>query len=403
MSDGPLQGIRILDLTQGVTGPYATKLFSDYGAEVLKVEHPDRGDVSRRLGPFPGDVPNRETSGMFMELNTGKRSVTLNLKTRSGQQLLRRLAADADLVIESFRPGTAARLGLSDDDLTAANPRAGYVHISNFGQSGPYRDFEADDMLAYAMSGILAVTAEYTREPVKIGLYAPLFLAGGVAAAFSMGAFNSGRRNGVGERADFSIHEMLTTSMDRGGTNLLAYQYSGSLFFERTQSSRTTALPTGVYPCADGYVTMLVSPNWWDRFCHTIDRPDLIEDQQFVPNLLNIDFAPEVDALFYPWLLERTKQQVMEAGQKYGLPISAINNAADVARDPALQARGFWTPIDHPVAGTVTMPGLPFRMLGTPGALRPPPLLGQHTFQVLTEQLGLAPENVARLRQTNIV
>lgn len=403
MSDGPLHGIRILDLTQGVTGPYATKLFSDFGAEVLKIEHPDRGDLSRRMGPFPGDIPHRETSGMFMELNSGKQSVTLNLKTRTGQELLRRLASTADVVIESFRPGVAAALGLSDDDLTTVNPQASYIHVSNFGQNGPYRDLEADDLLEYALSGILAVTAEFTREPVKIGLYAPLFLAGGVVAAFTFGAFNGARRSGAGEHVDFSIHEMLTTSMDRGGPNLMAYQFSGSLMFERQESSRTTALPTGVYPCADGYVTMLISPNWWDRFCRMLGRPELITDPAMTANLLSLDFAVEVDGLVYPWLLERTKQQVMEAGQAEGIPISAINNAADVARDPALLARGFWTPIEHPVAGTVTMPGLPFRMLGTPGELRRAPLLGEHTFEVLTQRLGYAPEDVARLRQSNII
>lgn len=166
---GPLEGIRVLDLTQGIAGPYATKLCSDYGADVVKIEHPQRGDIARRLGPFPTDEPHSERSGMFLELNTGKQSVTLDLSTASGRGILLRLAAAADVIVESFRPGTLERLGLGPEVLHEANPRAALVRISNFGQTGPYRDFRADDMLLYAMGGVLAVTAVEGRDPVESG------------------------------------------------------------------------------------------------------------------------------------------------------------------------------------------------------------------------------------------
>lgn len=400
---GALEGIRVLDLTQGIAGPYATKLFSDYGAEVLKIERPGTGDVSRRMGPFPKDEPHLETSGMFLELNTGKQSVTLDLKTRSGQAILRRLAEDADVVAESFRPGTLERLGLGPDVLEEVNPKAALVRISNFGQYGPYRDYDADDMLLYGMGGVLAVTATEGREPVRIGLYAPLFLAGGVIAAFTMGAFNGSRAAGVGERADISIHEILTASMDRGGPNLVAYQYSGSLFFERGRASRASAMPNGVYPCADGYLHITTGPNWWDRFCRAIDRPDLITDERLLPHLLDPEWAPEIDAIIYPWLLERTKQEIMERAQAEGWVVAAINGMDDVARDPHLEARGFWAHVDHPMAGNVTLPGFPFRMLGTPGEIRRAPLLGEHTSSVLAERLGYSAEDIARLAQRGVI
>ena len=192
----PSRAYRILDLSQGITGPYCTKLFADYGAEVTKIEQPGRGDVSRRFGPFPGDEPHRERSGMFLELNTGKRSVTLNLKTRSGREILLRLAEQADLAVESFRPGALERLGIGDPALREANPALSLVRISNFGQHGPYRDFAADDMLAYAMGGVLSITAMEGRTPVKLGVYAPLFLAGGVVAAYAFGAFSGGTADG---------------------------------------------------------------------------------------------------------------------------------------------------------------------------------------------------------------
>jgi len=399
----PLEGLRVLDLTQGVTGPFATKHFSDYGADVLKVERPGRGDLSRRLGPFPGDRPHLERSGMFLTLNTGKQSITLDLKTATGQQILRRLAEDADIVVESYRPGTLERLGLGPDVLRAVNPRASLVRISNFGQSGPYRDFDADDMLMYAMGGVLAVTAGEGREPVKIGLYAPLFLAGNVVSAFMMGAFFGARRRGLGERADLSIHEILAGSMDRGGTNLVSYGYSGALYFEPRQPQRSSALPSGVYPCLDGYIHILCQLQWWPRFCQMIERPDLISDEHLTPNLLDINYASEVDAIFFPWLLQRTKQEAMEAGQAVGLAVAAINTMQDVLNDPQLNARNFFVDVEHPAAGHVRLPGVPLRMSGTPGELRRAPLLGEHTFEVLTERLGYEPAEVARLEQQGVI
>ena len=403
MAGGPLEGIRVLDLTQGIAGPYATKYYSDYGAEVIKVERPGSGDPARRLGPFVGDEPNPETSGMFLHLNTGKQSVTLNLKTESGRQILRRLAADVDLVFENFRPGTLARLGLDSDTLYEVNPRAALVQLSNFGQTGPYRDFEADDLLAYAMGGVLRVTGDPEREPIKLGLYTPLFLVGVVAATLSFGAFLASRRDGVGERADISMMEILASSMDRGGPNLVAYQYTGELTTTRERAGRLNALPNGIYPCKDGYVHINAQSAWWPRLCRTIGRPELIDDPRYAGRLNDLEMVPEFDALVYPWLLERTKQEAMESAQAQGMPMSALNTMEDVFRDPHLRAREFFTSIEHPVAGTLEYPGLPFRTLGTPGAIRRAPLLGEHTAEVLCERLGYTREQLVRLRQRDVI
>ena len=401
-SAGPLTGIRILDLTQGVAGPYCTKLFSDHGAEVIKVERPGRGDPARRYGPFPGDVPNPERSGMFLELNTGKLSVGLNLKTATGRQIALRLAAEADLVVESFRPGTIERLGLGDQALRAASPRTSLVQISNFGQTGPYRDFEADDLLEYAMGGVLSVTAIEGREPVKLGIYAPLFLAGGICASFAFGAFTGARRTNRGERVDISLMEVLASSMDRGGTNLLSAEYSGALGHP-LPSQITSAPPSGAYPCKDGYIHINISIRWWDRLCRLLDRPELATDPQYTERLDDPTFRTEIDELFLPWVLERTKQEAMLEAQAHGLGAAAINSMEDVARDPHLRARDFFQTLDHPAAGPLEYLGLPFQMLGTPGELRPAPLLGQHTSEILTERLGYSREEVVILRQRNVV
>ena len=397
----PLEGLRILDLSQGVTGPYATKLFADYGAEVTKIEHPGRGDVSRRFGPFPGDDPHRERSGMFLALNTGKRSVTLNLKTATGRAILLRLAEQADLAVESFRPGTLERLGIGDPALREANPALSLVRISNFGQDGPYRDFQADDMLAYAMGGVLSITLMEGREPVKLGIYAPLFLAGGVVAAYAFGALTGGRRSGHGERADVSLMEVLAGSMDRGGTNLLSAQYTGALG-HGIASTSSVSLPSGAYPCKDGYVHINASIRWWDRLCRLLGRPDLIDDPEYVDHLDDPALAPKVDALFLPWVLSKTKREAMMEAQAHGLGATAIYTMEDLRSDPHVRGRGYFQRLDHPAAGPLEYFGPPFALHGTPVQLRPAPLLGQHTVDVLGG-LGYSREQIVRLRQRNVV
>ena len=407
MSEGALEGLRILDLTQGVAGPYCTKLLSDYGADVLKIERPEGGDPARRAGPFPDDEPHPERGGLFLDLNTGKRSVTLNLKTESGQRILRRLAADSDAVVENFRPGTLARLGLSDEQLAELNPATALVSISNFGQHGPYRDFEADDMLLYAMGGGLAITAYPGREPTRPWLYAPLFLAGAMSASYSLGAITSSVRFGEGERVDISIQEILASSLDRASQNLMAYSYGGELFVTEDCNLRASAFPNGVYggqlPCKDGYVNFLCYPYWWDRFCRMVGREDLIDDSSYSDNLLDPAFGPQLDALIYPWLLERTKIEVMDAAQAQGVPVAALNTTADLFADRQLRARGYFIELDHPETGPREYPGAQFKMSETPASIRRAPLLGEHTLEVLTKQLGYTPEDVSILRQRNVV
>ena len=403
MTDGPLLGVRVLDLTQGVAGPYATKLLSDYGAGVTKIERPGRGDPARRIGPFPGDVPHRDRSGLFLELNSGKRSVTLNLATASGRAILRRLAAAADLVIESFRPGALARLGLDPERIEAIAPRAVLVQLSNFGQDGPYRDFELDDLGAYAMGGVLSLTGSADREPARIGLYAPLFLAGGVLAAYAIAAVYGSRRTGAGERVDASLMEIMASSMDRGAPNLVAWQYSGALMTTRTLEQRRNAMPSGVYRCKDGFVSITGQPPFFPRLARMVGRPELAEDEAFLARLDDPAFLPEVEALLTGWLRDRTKREAMAAGQAEGLPLSALQTTADVYGDPHLRERGFFEAPGQPSAGAVTLPGLPIRMSATPGSLRPAPALGQHTAEVLTGELGYGRRDVAVLRQRNVV
>ena len=400
---GPLLGIRVLDLTQGVAGPYATKLLADYGADVIKIERPDGGDPTRRVGPFPGDRPHPDRSGLFFELNSSKRSVTLNLATATGRRILQRLAANVDLVIESFRPGALARLGLDAERLEAIQPAATLVQLSNYGQDGPYRDFELDDLGAYAMGGVLSLTGAEGREPARIGLYAPLFLAGGVLATYTIGAVFGSRRASRGERVDASLMEILASSMDRGGPNLVAWQYAGALMSTRAANQFRTAMPNGVFRCTDGYVSIAGQATFFPRMARMIDRPDLATDEAFLARLNDPDFLPEVATLLNDWLSTRTKREAMERGQAEGLPISALNTMEDVFNDRHLRERDFFATVAQPAVGEVVMPGPPLRMSDTPGEVLPAPTLGEHTVEVLTGELGYSKQDVAVLRQRSVV
>jgi formyl-CoA transferase/CoA:oxalate CoA-transferase len=399
---GPLEGWKVLDLTQGIAGPYVTKLCSDYGADVIKVERPGFGDVSRRIGPFPGDDPHAEKSGMFLTLNTGKRGVTLDLSTRTGRELLLQLAKNADLIVEAFRPGTLERFGLGPERLAQAGPAA-LVRITNFGQTGPMRDFEADDLIEYAAAGILQITGLPDQGPVALGLFTPLFLAGAICAPLALGAMDAANRDQQQEVVDFSIEEALAGSMDRGGTNLLSYQYSGSLMFERRADVLRSALPNGVYPCADGYVQVTTQPIWFSRFCRVIGRPEWIQDERITSNLNDPDpVGAEIDAAFQSWLKPLSKQEAMEQAQAQGWPVAALKTPADVMRDPHMRERGFFATVDHPEAGAIELPGLSLRFSATPGEVRRAPLLGEHNLEIFGE-LGYTPPEIAALRTQNVI
>jgi crotonobetainyl-CoA:carnitine CoA-transferase CaiB-like acyl-CoA transferase len=360
--------------------------------------------VSRRIGPFPGDDPHAEKSGMFLTLNTGKRGVTLDLSTRTGQELLLALAARADLIVESYRPGTLERFGLPPERFAAANPAAALVRISSFGQTGPWRDFAADDLIEYAASGVFQITGQEGRPPVALGLYTSLFLAGAICAPHALGAMRAAHRDKQPEVVDFSIQEALAGSMDRGGPNLVSYQYTGHLSHDKRPVRGRSALPNGVYRCADGHVHVSTLVTWYPRVFRVIGRPEWITDERITGHLNTADgdVAAEVEAAFGAWLRPRTKQQAMTEAQAQGWAMSALHTPADVLRDPHMRERGFFVTVDHPAAGPVELPGLALRFTGTPGELRRPPLLGEHNVEVFGE-LGYPPPEVAALRTQNVI
>jgi crotonobetainyl-CoA:carnitine CoA-transferase CaiB-like acyl-CoA transferase len=402
---GALEGMRVIDLTHHIVGPYSTKLMADYGADVVKIERPGTGDPSRRLGPFFNDVPDIEASGTFLHLNSNKRSVTLNLKNPTGREILLQLVSDSDVLVESFSPRVMPSLGLDYETLRAKNPNLVMASISNYGQSGPYRDYKASELTLFAMGGVMASTGLPDREPVKLAQTVLQFYAGMVASTAIAGAYLGAKFHGVGQRVDLSLHQIIATNQDRGLQTSAEYQYLGQIH-PRTRGNRRNIVPNSAYPCADGYVQMFALNQTWQAVCTLIERPDLIENPHFTaPENFsgNPDVAREFDAIFLDWLAAHNKQEIMVRAQQVGYICGAANTMEGAFADLQLNSRGFFVEVDHPNAGRLRYPGAPVRMAETPWRAGRAPLLGEHTREILGSRLGYSEVDVEQLSDAEVV
>ncbi len=403
MADGALSHVRVLDFTTHVAGPHCTKLLADYGADVIKVERPATGDTARSMGPFPGDIPHPEKSGLFLHLNTNKRSITLDLKSSAGQKIAKTLAADADLVVENFRPGVMDRLGLGLEALQEVNPRLVMTSISNFGQTGPYRDYKSSDLLVYSMGGEMNSTGLEDREPVKLGANVILYQAGSVAAVGSAGALFLSQDDGPGQLVDVSIMETQVGSIDRRMSALVAYQYTGENSVRVPFGA--SGYPIGVYPCEDGYLEVTGGLIYFPRVVHMLgDPPELLEPRWYEPESQTDPLLKdEFEAHFLSWALQRGKHEAWRAAQESGVLSGPLNTMEDLANDEHFNGRGSYAQIDHPVAGNLKYPGRPFVMSESPWEVRrPAPLLGQHNQEILQE-LGYGRDEAVRLRAQGVI
>ena len=398
--DGALSDLRVLDFTHYIAGPYATKLLADYGAHVLKVERPGIGDASRRLGPFPGDVSHLEKSGTFLHLNTNKRSLTLNLKSPEGRDIVKQLVEDVDVVVESFRPDQMGSYGLDYEMLRTINPQIVMTSISNFGQTGPYKDFKASDIIIYGMGGEMYSTGLEDREPLKLGEHVVLYQAGAIAATATLGAvFAEGSQH-----VDVSLMETQLGSIDRRMSMLLAYQYNGEIS-KRSATATAGGYPNGVFICQDGYVQIAGGRNYFERVVVMMGAPDvLLEERWYTPEAqYDPELEDEFNTYFIPWCLERTKREIWHVAQEVGVLSAPINAASDFAGDSEFHKRGAFAEIEHPFAGNLTYPGRPFIMNESPWSVRrPAPLLGQHTDEVLCS-LGYTEGKIELLREQGII
>ncbi len=394
-----LEGLRVVDFSTGVAGASCTKLFADYGADVIKVE-PTGGDPLRRVPPFAGDIPDPERGLLFLSLNTNKRSVSLNLETEDGLTLARSLAATADIVVESDEPGAMAEIGLGYEDLCETRPGVVYASITPWGQDGPYVDlgFRASELTLQGMGGPVIQTGSADREPLKLGGNVAQIQAGTVAAYAVMLAVLRAEAGGEGDHIDVSIYETQAGSRDRRTIGLTTYAYQGTISGRRTLSGY--ALASGVQPCLDGEVDILAPGPKIHDFVRMIGREDLAGDPRLnqPPPTLDPAFVQEIATAYLGWSMQRTKRDAVAEAQSYGLLAGIINTTDDLITDPHYRDRGVWETVEHPVAGTFEYPGRTLLLSDTP---RPPahraPLFGEHTAEVLAE-LGVPRERLVTLR-----
>ena len=403
---GLLEGVRALDLTHYFAGPYCAKLLAGLGAEVLKVERPPAGDPVRQLGPFanpaaPGDGTAREDGAWHLYLNTGKRSLALDLKTARGRTLLLELAAQADLLLENFAPGTLDALGLGVELLHQANPRLVVTSISNFGQTGPYRDWQAAELNLYALGGLMNITGEPDQPPLKEGIPIAQLGAGQNAFAASLAALMYAEETGLGQQIDLSIAEYATNILENA---VMQYSYSGQEY-TRVGNRGYGRAAWGIYPCADGYVGIIAGPDHrWPEVARIMEREELA-DPRFASRRGRLEYADEVDALMLPWLLDNGKVDIFKAGQEAGLGFSYVAGMEDILQMEQLQARDYFVELPHPVAGTLTYPGAPVSPEPAAEAwvMRRAPLLGEHNAAALADWLGYTPAQVDELTAQGVL
>jgi crotonobetainyl-CoA:carnitine CoA-transferase CaiB-like acyl-CoA transferase len=392
-----LDDVVVLDLTHHIAGPYAMKLFADYGADVIKVEAPE-GDIARRLGPFMGDDEHPEKSGLFFFLNTNKRSVVLDLKTADGKAALEALVKRADIALESFAPGVLGRLGIGWDWMRQVNPQLSLVSVSNFGQTGPYRDYRLTDLVLYGFAGEMYSMGETDREPVKMFGTAALIESGSAIASGAMGAFWAAKRHGIAQHVDIALTETQAGGVDRRHAAAIAYQFAGRK--SQRVASAASGMPQGIYPCADGYVDFNNAGIRYDRIVDMVNNAEWALDPRYEDPTARINPAlvEEWNAHFMVWCLERTKKEVWAEARRAKVLCGPLFTMEDLIHDDHFSNRNFWTEAEHPVMGKVQFPGRPFVMeKGGWDLRRPAPLLGQHTEEVLQEA-GVSPEIISRVK-----
>ena len=425
---GALSGLRILELASLIPGPYCGKLLASLGAAVIKAEPPPAGDPARRRGPFPNDIPHPERSGLYLYLNTGKQSVTLNLADAAGRDLLRRLVSNADVVIHDYAPAAAVAAGLDADALLAANPDVIIVAATPFGSSGPYADYRAGHLAVFHAGGEgwllpngLALDAFPDRAPIAAGgnmgdYQAGLTAAVGALAAVyhRMDADNSGSTDSIDGIDSDSIDRIETDGgrPQRGQLVDASAQEAqlsvGYMPIQRHEAEGVTETRFtryfrvgGVMPASDGYVELLtLEPRQFEGLLAFMGHPDWASPEMFRDPATH---GPELNRRLREWFAGHTRQWLYAEGQAHGVPIAPYYGPSEVFHSPQQRERGFYAELDHPAAGPLEYAGAPFTLDATPTVLARAPLLGEHNAAVYGELLGLPPAELAALARAGVI
>lgn len=395
-----LSNLKILDLTQFEAGPSATMMLAFMGANVVKIEQPDKGD--------PGRTLRTEEPGMdahyFLLLNANKRSLTLDLKSDEGKAIFLEMVKKADVVVENLGPGTIERLGLGYDDLRQVNPGIIFATVKGFGSYGPYSDYKSFDMIAQAVGGTFSITGFEGGPPVRPGPTIGDTGTGMHLALGILGAYVQKLQTGEGQRVEISMQDAVV-NYTRVAT--MSHYVTGKPA-ERRGNHAANAVPSKLYRChpggANDYVYIhTASQAMWHTVLEVIGRADLIGDPRFATQKGRNEHAEEIYGMIEAWTMTKTKREAMEAFGKRGVPAGATLDSLEVLNDPHLKEREMIITVEHPKRGSFTMPGSPIQMSASPREYTPAPLLGQHTEEILGEWLGYDAAQVEQLREQKIV
>jgi crotonobetainyl-CoA:carnitine CoA-transferase CaiB-like acyl-CoA transferase len=404
MTPRALEGMKIIEYCNMVSGPYCSKLLADMGAEVLKIEPPRIGDDSRRRGPFPGDIPHQEKSGLFLYLNSNKKGLTLDPSAAEGKKLFEKLIAQTDVLIEDRPPGELENLDLRYEQLKSLNPGLIWISITPYGQNGPFKDYKAYQLNTVHASGqgyMLPIPAlDMDRPPVKVGGQSSGFDVGLVAVVAVTAAYYHKVLTGKGQFIEMSKQEALM-SMQR----VESVTFANDQVVLNRGGDKVKKMPGGILPCKDGYI-VAVTPeeHQWKALVKLIGDPEWANEDWCRNAEARSENADPINERIIHWTMQHTREEIFHRGQALSCPVAPVNTSEDIVHSEQFKARNFFVEMDHPAVGKMPFPSSSFRFSKTPWKLvRPAPLLGQHNEEIFGGRFGYANEVLADLENKGVI
>ncbi len=393
-----LNGIKVLDLSRVLAGPYCSMMLGDMGADVIKVERPGAGDDTRQWGPPEAGGE----AAYYLCVNRNKRSITVDLKKEQGREIIRSLAAKSDILIENYKVGTLPKMGLGYEDLKKINPGLIYCSITGFGQNGPYKDKPGYDFMIQGMGGVMSITGDPDGPPMKVGVAIVDITAGLFACSAILAALYHRTVTGRGQYIDVALLDAVVAWLANVGSN---YLVSGEIP-KRYGNAHPNIVPYEPFKCKDGtYIALAVgNDRQWQDFCRLAGLDSLADDPRFATNPQRVIHRKELIPLVAQAMLQKTGDEWLEALDRLKIPCGPINTLDRVFSDPQVLAREMVAEVPHPAAGSVKLVASPMKFSDTPCVIeRHPPLLGEHTEEILQEELGFSHEEIRRLREQGVI
>lgn len=397
MEKGALNGIKVVDLSRVIAGPHCSMILGDFGADVIKVEKKDSGDISRIYGPFHEGV-----STYFMSQNRNKRGISLDFRHPGANDVLLKLLADADVLVENFKAGTLEAMGLAPEKLLELNPRLVITRISGFGQDGPYVNRVCYDPCGQAISGLMSLNGEPDRDPVMIGMYVCDFATGVYGALGTLAALQARQRTGRGQVVDVALLDVASSLTH----NAIYNYYQLGQVMGRTGNQDRASWPANFYKSKDGRQMYMHAGNndTFARFCVMSGNPEVKDDEEFKDLTRRRNHVAEVDKMAADWMAAHTSEEILAACEAYQIPCARVNTMDEAAHDPQLLYRGVVREMDDPEFGKVMMNGPAVKMSDTcPDVYRVAPRLGQHNREVLKEVLAYTDEEIDKMEADGLI